>query len=214
MFAIRAGEMLFWGVGVVDDYFILGLISMSAMESMEDSKQRGAWFTLGAVTLMAAGVLAICMPLVTSIALVIILSWLLIFAGIAHLVEALSFKSIGDFVWELILAAVCIYVGFYMRLRPAMGLATLVLLLAVYFLVSACLEFALYFRNRSLLNSGWILMHAIVDVILFALIWVHWPANSTWLIGIFVGIDLFVAGLSRIVSGAPFFHHQMRGLSA
>jgi uncharacterized membrane protein HdeD (DUF308 family) len=193
---------------------INSLICMNGTEFTEDSKQRGAWSTLGAIALMVAGVLAICMPLVTSIALVIILSWLLIFAGIAHLVEALSFKSVGNFAWELILAALCIYVGFYMRLHPAMGVATLVFMLAVFFLVSACSEFALYFRNRSLPNSGWILMHAILDVILFALIWVHWPANSTWLIGMFVGIDLLVAGLSRIVSGAPFFHHQMRGLSA
>lgn len=187
---------------------------MNGSEFIEDSKPRKAWYTLGAVALVVAGVLAICMPLVASISLVIILSWLLIFAGIGHLVEALNFKSLGNFAWELIIAAVSIYVGFYMRLRPAMGLSTLVFLLAVFFLVSACSEFALYFRNRSLPNSGWILTHAVLDVILFALIWVHWPANSSWVIGTLVGIDLLFAGLSRLVSGAPFFYHQTRGLAA
>ena len=142
------------------------------------------------------------------------LSWLLIFAGIGHLIEALSFKSVGNFVWELVLAAVSVYVGMYMWLHPMMGLSTLTFLLAIFFLVSACSEFALYFRNRALPNAGWLLGHAVLNLVLFALIWVHWPANSSWLIGTLVGIDLLVAGFSRIVSGAPFFHHLPRGVSA
>lgn len=181
---------------------------------MEDSKPRRIWSILGALGLMVVGVLAIALPLGASIALVIIISWMLIFAGVGHLIEALSFTSFGSFMWDLILAVVSIFVGIYMRMHPGMGLTTLTFMVAIYFLVSACTEIALYLRLRPLPNAGWLLWHAILDLILFALIWVHWPQNSSWLIGTFLGIDLLFAGLSRLVSGAPFFHHPIRGATA
>ncbi len=159
--------------------------------------------------MIIAGVLAISLPLATSTGLIIILSWLLIIAGIGHLIAAFRFKGVGNVVWELVNAAVAICVGFYMRFHPVMGLATLTLALAIYFLVSGCSEFVLYFQNRSLPNAGWILTHAVLNVILFLLILIHWPANSLWLIGVFVGIDLIVGGISRLASGVASrrWHH-------
>jgi uncharacterized membrane protein HdeD (DUF308 family) len=159
--------------------------------------------------MIIAGVLAISLPLATSIGLVVILSWLLILGGIGHLISAFRFGSFGRIVWELIMGAVAIWVGFYMRVHPTMGLATLTLALAIYFLVSGCTEFVVYFQNRSLPNAGLILMHALVDILLFVVIWIHWPANSLWLIGFFVGIDLLIAGFSRLTSGVPSrrWHH-------
>ncbi len=177
---------------------------MNTLEPTAHSKQ-DIWATLGAVAIIVIGVMAICLPFATSIGLIIILSWVLIFAGIGHLAAALRFKSVGSFAWELILAAVCVYVGLYMRMHPVMGMTTLVLLLAIFFSASAISEFILYFRNRYLPYSGWLLAHAVLDVILFALIWVHWPANSARVIGLFVGVDLIFAGLSRLISGAPFY---------
>jgi uncharacterized membrane protein HdeD (DUF308 family) len=175
-------------------------------ERGDDSKGRKTWGTLGAVALLVTGVVAICLPLAASIGLIIILSWSLIIAGIGHLIAALRFDRVGSFIWELVLAALCIYVGLYMRIHPAMGFSTLVFVLAAFFAVSACSEFALYFRNRTRPNSGWVLAHAVLDVILLVLICLRWPANTTWLIGILVGIDLLAAGLSRIVSDIPFHH--------
>jgi uncharacterized membrane protein HdeD (DUF308 family) len=175
-------------------------------ERGEESKERKGWAALGAVALLVTGVLAICLPLATSMGLVIILSWSLIIAGIGHLVAALRFERTGSFIWELVLAALCIYVGLYMRIHPAMGFSTLVFVLAAFFAISACSEAALYIRNRSRTNSGWILAHAVLNVILLILICLRWPANTAWLIGMFVGIDLLVAGISRIVSDIPFHH--------
>lgn len=174
---------------------------MNTNESAENSTPARSYSTFGAILMILAGVLAICLPLATSTGLVIILSWLLIIAGIGHIIAAFRFKSFGNVIWELINAAVAICVGFYMRFHPVMGLAALTLALAIYFLVSGCSEFVLYFQNRSLPNSGWLLTHGVLNIILFLLIWVHWPANSLWLIGMFVGIDLLVAGFSRLTFG-------------
>src|SRR3954447_17582818 len=177
---------------------------MNTNESAESSMHARTWSTLGAVLMIVAGVLAIFLPLTISTGLVILLSWLLIISGIGHLIAAFRFKSFGNIVWELIQAAVAIWVGFYMRFHPMMGLATLTLALAIFFLVSGCSEFVLYFQNRSLPNSGLLLLSAVVNIVLFFLIWMHWPANSLWLIGMLVGIDLIAIGISRLGSGVAF----------
>jgi len=154
--------------------------------------------------MIVAGVLAIFLPLTISTGLVILLSWLLIISGIGHLIAAFRFKTFGNMAWELIQAVAAICVGFYMRFHPLMGLATLTLALAIFFLVSGCSEFVLYFQNRSLPNSGLLLLSAVVNIVLFFLIWMHWPANSLWLIGMLVGIDLIAIGISRLGSGVAF----------
>src|SRR5579871_4939730 len=109
---------------------------MNATYSMEESRPRRVWSVLGALGLIVVGILAIWLPLSASIALVIVISWMLIFAGVGHLIEALSLKSFGIFMWDLTLAVVSIYVGIYMRMHPGMGLATLTFMVAIYFLVS------------------------------------------------------------------------------
>jgi len=177
---------------------------MNAIESTENSMQARTWSTAGAILMIIAGVLALSLPLATSVGLVILLSWLLIIGGVGHLVSAFRFKSIGNIIWVLIEAAVAIGVGFYMRLHPMMGVATLTLALAIFFLVSGLSEFVLYFRNRSQPNAAVILMPAVLNIVLFFLIWMHWPANSLWLIGMLVGIELLVAGFSRLTSGVTF----------
>jgi uncharacterized membrane protein HdeD (DUF308 family) len=181
---------------------------MSAYLLDETEKHSKTWSIVGAILMIIAGVLAICLPVASSIGVVIILSWLLIIAGIAHVIAAFRFKSFGNVLWELILAAVAVFVGLYMRAHPVMGLATLTLVMAFYFLATGCSELALYFRNRSLPNSGWVLFHAIINFLLFVLIWIHWPANSLWLIGMFVGIDLLFGGIARLAGGAPFSRWQ------
>lgn len=171
---------------------------MSTNFSDEIENYSGAWAILGAVVMVIAGLLAICLPLATSTALGLILAWLLIVAGIGHLFAAFRLDNFATFIWELLVGAAALFVGFYMRTHPAMTLASLVFILAVLFLVSGISELALFFRIRSAPDAGWIFVNAVVDIILGLIVLRHWPANSVWLLGILVGISLVVAGLSRL----------------
>ena len=172
---------------------------MSTHLSEEIERRSNTWYVLGAIVMVIAGVLAIGLPLATTTALSILLAWLLIAAGIGHLIAAFRFDSFASFVWELLVATAAIFAGVFMRTHPVMAPITLTFVLAILFLASGISELALFFRIRSAPHSGWMLLNAAVDIIIGLVVLRHWPANSLWLLGVLVGISLLVAGISRIV---------------
>src|SRR5215472_7316750 len=172
---------------------------MSTHLSDEIERRSNRWFILGAIVMVVAGALAIALPLATTAALSIVLAWLLIAAGIGHLIAAFRFETFASFIWELLVATAAIFAGAFMRTHPTMAPVTLAFVLAILFLASGISEFALFFRIRSAPHSGWILLNAAVDIIIGLVIMRNWPANSLWLLGVLVGISLLVAGISRLV---------------
>jgi uncharacterized membrane protein HdeD (DUF308 family) len=171
---------------------------MSTYLSDQVERQTGTWYVVGAIVMVIAGVLAISLPLATTVALSVVLAWLIIAAGIAHLIAAFRFDSFGSFIWELLVAAAAIFVGVFMRTHPAMAPITFTFVLAIFFLASGISEFALFFRVRAAPHSEWILFNAAVDIVIGLIVLRNWPANSLWLLGILVGISLIVAGISRL----------------
>jgi len=165
----------------------------------EVERGSNAWFIVGAIVMVIAGVLAISLPLATTTALSILLAWLLIAAGIGHLIAAFRFESFASFIWELIVASAAIFAGAFMRTHPTMAPVTLTFVLAILFLASGISELALFFRVRSAPNASWILLNAAVDIFVGIVVMRNWPANSLWLLGVLVGISLVVAGISRLI---------------
>src|SRR5215467_1759934 len=136
---------------------------MSAHLSEAIERRSNTWFVLGAIVMVIAGILAISLPLATTAALSILLAWLLIAAGIGHLIAAFLFESFASFVWELLVATAAIFAGVYLRTHPVMAPLTLTFVLAIVFLASSISEIALFFRVRAAPHSGWILLNAVVD---------------------------------------------------
>ncbi|HWY58558.1 MAG TPA: DUF308 domain-containing protein [Terriglobales bacterium] len=166
--------------------------------AVESEKRLPKWSVLGSVMMIVAGSLAIIAPLETSIRIVLILSWVLIFSGVGHLVAALRFKSFENLVWDLLLAILHIVMGLYFVLHPQLALAPLTLVLAGLFLLNGILELLFYFGIRSTPRSAGILLNAALSFILGFLIFQHWLANAMWLLGALVGISLVFGGISRL----------------
>lgn len=154
---------------------------------------------LWGILMIICGILAISLPLASSIGIVILLAWLILFAGVSHLIFAFHSHSVGGFLWEVLLALIYGAAAIYMLMNPLLGVLSLTLLLAVFLLVEGILELALYFRIRGARHAGWILFDGIVTLILGILIWVHWPSSAVWVIGTLVGISLIFSGISRFM---------------
>jgi len=154
---------------------------------------------LWGILMFICGILAISVPLASSIGIVILLAWLILFAGICHLIFAFQSHSVGGFLWQVLLAVVYGAAGIYMLMNPLLGVVSLTLLLAVFLLFEGILELALYFRIRQVRHTGWVLFDGIVTLILGILIWMQWPSSSIWVIGTLVGISLMFSGISRFM---------------
>jgi uncharacterized membrane protein HdeD (DUF308 family) len=162
------------------------------------AKESVGWSIALSVLMILTGVLAIMIPPVAGIAVLIVVAWLLMFSGAAHLVFAWHTRTAGGMVWELLLGILYILVGVYALLNPVAGLASLTLVLAIYLFMEAVLELILSFRLRPLAGSNWLLIDGIITLILAVLIWRSWPSSSEWVIGTLVGISMLFSGAARL----------------
>ncbi|HEV2223985.1 MAG TPA: DUF308 domain-containing protein [Candidatus Acidoferrales bacterium] len=163
------------------------------------AKKSVGWSIGLSILMIVAGLLAIVVPLAGGIAVNLVVAWLLIFSGVAHLVFAFHTRGAGGVVWELLLGILYIFIGGYLLLHPLAGLVSLTLALAFYLFAEGILELVLSWRLRVMPGSGWLIFDGIVTLILAVLIWRTWPSSSEWAIGTLVGISMLFSGISRLM---------------
>jgi uncharacterized membrane protein HdeD (DUF308 family) len=162
-------------------------------------KKSVGWSVGLSVLMIVAGFLAIAMPPAAGLAVNIIVAWLLVFSGAAHVVFAWHTRTVGGLVWELLLGVLYILVGAYLLSHPVAGLASLTLALGIYLFAEGILELVLSFRLRPMLGSRWLLFDGVVTLILAIMIWRTWPSSTEWVIGTLVGISMLFSGISRLM---------------
>ncbi|MGH8372779.1 MAG: HdeD family acid-resistance protein [Gammaproteobacteria bacterium] len=151
------------------------------------------------VILTILGILALTLPLATGIAIAILMLWVIFFAGVAHVVHAFDSQNTGIRILRVLTGSIYIICSIYLVLHPALSLASFTLLLAVVFLVEALFELFVYFQLRGQPGAGWALTNAIGTLILAILIGMNWPSSSAWAIGILVGVNLVISGVTFLV---------------
>jgi uncharacterized membrane protein HdeD (DUF308 family) len=162
-------------------------------------RQASGWSIVWGVALVIFGALAIGSPFVAAVAVSVFISWIIIFAGIVHLVLALHAHRAGSLVWKLLVGLAYVVIGMYLLWHPVLGVAALTLLLAGLFLFEGALNIILFFQLRSLQGAPWILFDGIVTLILAMLIYLQWPSSSMWAIGTLVGISMIFSGITRVM---------------
>lgn len=172
---------------------------MSTISTITIVKGSVKWSIALSILMLVAGFLAIAVPQAAGIAVNLLVAWLLVFSGGAHLVFAWHTRSTGGLVWELLLGILYILVGAYMLINPVLGLASLTLALAIYLFAEGVLELILSLRLRPMAGWGWLLFDGIVTLILAIMIWRTWPSSAEWVIGMLVGISMLFSGIARLM---------------
>ena len=157
------------------------------------------WSIVLSVLMIAAGVLAISVPMIAGIAVTALVGWLLIFSGLLHLAFAWRAGRAGAVTWEILLGIVYGAIGFYLLASPVGGLASLTLAVAMYLLIEGVLEFVLSLQLRPAPGSGWLLADGIITLVLAVMIWSTWPSSALWVVGTLVGISMFFSGITRLM---------------
>ena len=92
--------------------------------------------------------------------------------------------------------------GIFMLARPMVGLISLTLVLAIYFVVEGIAEAIGAFKLKPVSGRGWMLASGIMSLILGICIWIGWPVSGVWAIGLLIGIKLLFAGAT--IAGIGF----------
>jgi uncharacterized membrane protein HdeD (DUF308 family) len=162
-------------------------------------RQASTWSIVWGVALIVFGMLAIGSPFVAAVAVNVVLAWLIVLAGVVHLILAFHAHGAGSLLWKLLVGLAYLAFGAYMIMHPVLGVASLTLVLASLFLVEGILDIALFFKMRSMQGSSWVLIDGVVTLLLGLLIYMQWPSSSVWAIGTLVGVSMIISGVTRVM---------------
>ncbi len=179
---------------------------MAELERRERGYEMGRLHaaTWGAVTaegvlLVALGVLAIIASAAAGLVSIVFLGALFIVAGVSEVVGAFRHRSHG-FGASFLGGALSAIVGGLLVARPATGLATLTLLIGLYFFASGIFRGLTSVIDRYR-HWGWDFAYAAISVVLGLMVLRSWPVSSLWLVGTLVGIELVSRGFTWIAGG-------------
>jgi len=148
------------------------------------------------ILVVVAGLLALLSPLVAGLSIAIAVGVLIIASGVSRLFLAFKMGSFGHGLLVFLLGLLSILIGGYMVARPGMALATLTLVLAVYFAVDGGFQIIWAFRLRPIQGWGWSLFSGIVSLALGIMIWRQFPVSGVWAVGTLAGIQMVFGGSS------------------
>lgn len=155
-----------------------------------------------AVLMIAFGFLAVALPLAGGLGISILVAWLIVFGGFAHIAHAFSAMNAGSFIWRMLIGIVYVIGGGFLVFNPGLTLESLTLLMAAIFFAEGLLEIAGFFSFRHFTGAGWILFDGLVSLLLAYLIWRPWPLSSAWAIGVVLGINLMMSGFTLLMYSA------------
>jgi uncharacterized membrane protein HdeD (DUF308 family) len=153
------------------------------------------------VVMIILGVLAVAAPVIATIAIDIYVGWLFLFSGVIGLIALFSSHHIPAFLWSLITAALSVALGILLIWKPVEGALSLTFVLTAFFLVEGVFQIAtsLVYRDSLPGTWGWMLASGVSDLLLVAIIVLGWPATGVWVLGLLVGINLFMSGWAIVM---------------
>jgi uncharacterized membrane protein HdeD (DUF308 family) len=162
-------------------------------------RKASAWSIVWGVALIVLGMLAVGSPLLAAVAVSAAIAWLLVLAGVIHVIVAFHAHSAGSIIWRVLVGLAYICFGIYMVSHPVLSVASLTLVLASLFLVEGIFDLVLFFRVRSNRGSTWVLIDGLVTLALGLMVYMHWPSSSSWAIGTLIGVSMIMSGLSTVM---------------
>jgi uncharacterized membrane protein HdeD (DUF308 family) len=159
-----------------------------------------ALFLIEGIVLLVLGSAAIVVPAVATVAVEILIGWLVLVSGIIGLAMTLRARGAPGFGWSLVSAIVGIVAGIVLLAWPLSGALSLTVILSVFLAMEgiASIMYALEHRREHSPRWSFMLVSGIVDLILAGMIFAGLPATAAWAIGLLVGINLIFGGVALI----------------
>ena len=157
-------------------------------------------FLVEGIILSLLGVAAIAIPPIATLAVEILLGWLILISGVIGLITTFWMRPAPGFWWSLLSAVLGIAAGIVLLLWPLSGVLSLTLVLIVFFTIEGIASIMFAFEHKTALPGrwGWMLVSGIVDLFLAAVIFAGLPGTAAWALGLLVGINMVFGGTALI----------------
>jgi uncharacterized membrane protein HdeD (DUF308 family) len=157
-------------------------------------------FLIEGVILLVLGLAAIVLPPIATIAVEIIVGWLILASGIVGMITTLRMRRAPGFWWSLASAVLAIVAGIVLLRWPLSGTVSLTLILTVFLVIEGLTSIFFALEHRRELSGRWgaMLLSGVIDLILAGIIFAGLPGTAAWAIGLLIGINLVFGGSALI----------------
>lgn len=164
-------------------------------------RAKSGWIIALGVVYLLAGFVALGSVAMATVASVLVVGVMMIIAGVAEVFSAFQIKSWGKFLVWVLLGVLYIIAGFVTFQNPLLAAALLTLVLGASLVASGIMRIFLAFSMKRETPWVWVVLSGVITLLLGLLILAHWPVSSLFVLGLFLGIDLVMAGAAWIGLG-------------
>jgi uncharacterized membrane protein HdeD (DUF308 family) len=171
----------------------------SAVQAMREAmretvRRHSLWYLVQAALMVLAGVLALVYPVLSSVAVVLFLGWVLIISGVFQGISLIGAQHVPHFWLQLVSVVLSVIIGVLFLRHPGEGLLTLTLLLIVFFMVEGISKVIFSLTIRPFPNWGWVFASGVIGILLAFYLWASLPITAVWFLGVLLGIQLICEG--------------------
>lgn len=164
-------------------------------------RAKWGWIVALGVIYLIAGFVALGSVAMATVASVLIVGVMMIIAGVAEVISAFQIKSWGKFLLWVLLGLLYVVAGFVTFQNPLLAAVLLTLVLGASLVASGIMRIILAFSMKREAPWIWVALSGVITVLLGVLILARWPVSSLYILGLFLGIDLIMAGAGWIGIG-------------
>lgn len=161
-------------------------------------KENWAWFFGLGIFLIFLGAAIIGSSYYATIFSMIVFGIFLLIAGATQIFHAFLARKWSGLFLSLFLGLLYIITGFLCIAKPTTAAISITLWISAFLLMAGLFRMivALVLRFN---EWSWVFFNGVVTFILGLMIYLEWPLSGLWVIGLFIGVDLILAGWSWII---------------
>ena len=168
---------------------------------LQPLRSKWGWIVALGVIYVIVGLVALGSIVTATVASVLLVGVMMVVAGIAEVFNAFQIRTWGKFVLWLLLGALYIFAGIITFENPLLAAMLLTFLLGLALVFSGAMRLVLAFSMKESTPWIWVAFSGAVTLLLGLVILARWPVSSVYVLGLFLGIDLVIAGASWIGIG-------------
>lgn len=156
------------------------------------------WLLAWGLVLVLAGIVGLGYQFMVSVVTTIFVGGLMVAYGVMEVVQSFRHRRWSGFLLFFLGGILSIVAGALVWSRPVAAMEVLTLLAAAWFLVLGSFRIVVSVSSRHP-GWGWGLFNGAISMLLGVLVWSGWPMTGLWVIGMFVCVDMVLAGWNYVM---------------
>ncbi len=180
------------------------VLASQALPYPEQLRSRWGWFAALGIIMIVAGFIALMSVVMATVVGALLVGIMMIASGIVEIVHGFQMKGWGRFFMWIVIGAFYALAGILIVWNPLLASVALTLVIGIVLVFAGIARILLATQMRSAAPWGWVLLSGAITALLGIIIILQWPVSGFYVLGIFLGVDLIIAGASWLGAAMAF----------